>query len=144
MKQRSSAGALEALTRRMFTRIIVALARTLHEGDLDVTQIAALYLIDEHGTMRVGEVAAAVDRPLNAVSRPLDDLVQRELVARGEDPADRRVRVLTLTPKGKAFLDRAGEDRVRTIMEATASMPAGLASTMLEALSKALPRKNSP
>src|SRR6478752_3866593 len=85
---------LEALTRRMFTRIITALARTLKSQDLDVVQVAALYLVDERGSMRIGEVAAAVDRTLTSVSRPIDDLVQRGLLQRMEDASDRRARVL--------------------------------------------------
>ena len=128
---------LEALTRRMFTRIITALARTLKSDDLDVVQVAALYLVDERGSMRIGDVAASVDRTLTAVSRPIDDLVQRGLLQRTEDPNDRRARVLTLSAKGRKFLARAGADRVREMLEATASMPGDAIALLGAALSRA-------
>jgi DNA-binding MarR family transcriptional regulator len=128
---------LEILTRRMFTRIITALARTLQSEDLDVVQVAALYLVDDRGTMRIGDVAAAVDRSLAAVSRPIDDLVQRGLLLRTEDLNDRRARVLTLSAKGKKFLARAGKDRVRTMLEATAALPGNAAAVLADALSRA-------
>ncbi|HYP76330.1 MAG TPA: MarR family transcriptional regulator [Polyangiaceae bacterium] len=128
---------LEALTRRMFTRIITALARTLKSQDLDVVQVAALYLVDERGSMRIGDVAAAVDRTLTSVSRPIDDLVQRGLLQRMEDASDRRARVLTLSAKGRRFLAQAGSDRVRTMLEATASIPGNAAEILGEALSRA-------
>ncbi|HKO48609.1 MAG TPA: MarR family transcriptional regulator [Polyangiaceae bacterium] len=128
---------LEALTRRMFTRIITALARTLKSEDLDVVQVAALYLVDDRGALRIGDVAAAVDRSLTAVSRPIDDLVQRGLLLRAEDPNDRRARVLTLSAKGRKFLARAGTDRVRTMVEATASIPGNAVALLGDALARA-------
>jgi DNA-binding MarR family transcriptional regulator len=128
---------LEALTRRMFTRIITALARTLKSDDLDVVQVAALYLIDDRGSLRIGGVAAAVDRTLTAVSRPIDDLVQRGLLQRSEDPNDRRARVLSLSAKGRKFLARAGSDRVRVMLEATATMPGNAIALLGDALSRA-------
>lgn len=128
---------LEALTRRMFTRIISALARTLRSEDLGVVQVAALYLVDERGTLRISDVAAAVERPLAAISRPIDDLVQRGLLLRSEDPTDRRARVLRLSAKGHKFLERAGQDRVRTMVEALSAMPGNAVSLMADALKRA-------
>jgi len=128
---------LEALTRRMFTRVITALARTLKAEDLAVVQVAALYLVDDQGPLRIGDVAAAVDRSLAAVSRPIDDLVQRGLLLRAEDPNDRRARVLTLSAKGRKFLARAGTDRVRTMIEATAAIPGNAVAVLGEALARA-------
>ena len=121
----------------MFTRIITALARTLRSEDLDVVQVAALYLVDEHGSLRIGDVASAVDRPLTAMSRPIDDLVQRGLLLRAEDPNDRRARVLSLSAKGRKFLARAGADRVRTMLEAAATMPGSAFAALADALSRA-------
>jgi DNA-binding MarR family transcriptional regulator len=121
----------------MFTRIITALARTLKSDDLDVVQVAALYLVDDRGSMRISDVAAAVDRTLTAVSRPIDDLVQRGLLQRTEDPSDRRARVLSLSAKGRKFLARAGSDRVRVMLEATAAMPGNAITLLGDALSRA-------
>lgn len=107
----------ERFTRRMFTRILTNVAATLHEDDLSVAQLAALYLLDERGALRVGDVASALGRSAPAASRMVDGLVRQGLVARREDPADRRARVLSLTKKGRAFVDRSSEARMATIAE---------------------------
>ena len=113
---------LEWFTRRIFTRIITSLARTLREEDLTVVQVATLYLVDERHTMRIGQVARAINRPVPLVSRMVDDLVQRRFLVREEDPKDRRAKILTLSAKGRAFIERAGQSRVLTIVEATAGI----------------------
>ena len=114
---------MEALTRRMFTRIIASLARTLREEELSIAQVAALHLIEERGTMRVGDLAQELGRSAPATSRMIDDLVRRKMVARHEDDTDRRAKALTLAAKGRAFIARAGDERVRTVVQALASMP---------------------
>src|SRR5579883_2295337 len=107
----------------MLTRIITSLSRTLQEEELSVAQVATLYLLDEQGTMRVGDVGAALDRAAPATSRMIDDLVANGLVERKEDPSDRRARVLSLTPRGAKFIARAGEARVKTILETVRELP---------------------
>ncbi|MFO0760730.1 MAG: MarR family transcriptional regulator [Byssovorax sp.] len=134
MTDRTQTAALEAFTRRMFTRIIVALSHTLRDEDLSVAQVAALYLLDERGRLRVGEVAEVIGRPLPQASRLVDDLVQRGLVLRVEDEQDRRARVLSLSAKGRAFIARTGEDRVQTILGAGASLPKDVAARMFQAV----------
>jgi DNA-binding MarR family transcriptional regulator len=125
--------AMEKFTRRMFTRIITTLARTLADEELSVGQVAALYLVDDRGTMRVSDVAEATGRALPAASRMVDDLVRRGFLEREEDPSDRRARVLTLTASGRRFITQAGADRVRTIKE---SLPADLASQVAKLITK--------
>jgi DNA-binding MarR family transcriptional regulator len=129
---------IELLTRRMFTRIIAALARTLHDQDLSVAQVAALYLVDERGPVRIGEVATELGRPLPATSRLVDDLVRRGWIDRTEDESDRRARVLTLTAAGRKFIARAGADRVRTIEGALESMPPALVSEVWRSIASRL------
>ena len=113
----------ERFTRQMFARIVTALARTLREHELSVAQLATLYLLDERGTMRVGEIATELERSAPAASRIVDDLVRQGLVARDEDATDRRARVLALTTAGNAFVARSSEARVRTIAEVAGTMP---------------------
>lgn len=133
MKSQSALGTpVERLTRKMFTRIIATLARTLHREDFSVAQIAALYLLDEHGSLRVGQIGAETGRTDPLASRLVDGLVKRGLVARREDTSDRRVRVVALTAKGRAVVARASEERVRTILEATRSMPVAAFAEMLQ------------
>ena len=61
-------------------------------------------------------------------ARLVDNLVQRGLLVREEDAEDRRARVLSLSAKGRAFIARAGESRVKTILGVGASLPKGVAA----------------
>jgi DNA-binding MarR family transcriptional regulator len=132
----SRQNAIERITRRMFTRIISSLSRTLQEEELSVAQVATLYLLDEHGTMRIGDVGNALDRAAPATSRMIDDLVASGLVERKEDPSDRRARVLSLTSKGSKFIARAGEARVKTILEGVRELPEQATELFLSTVGK--------
>ena len=127
---------IERITRRMFTRIITSLSLTLQEEELSVAQVATLYLLDERGTMRIGDVASVLDRAPPAASRMIDDLVASGLVERTEDPTDRRARCLSLTAKGSKFIARAGAARVKTILEGVRELPEQAAELFMSAVRK--------
>lgn len=115
---------LERFTRRMFTRIITSLSQTLREEELSIAQVATLYLLDDRGRLRIGDVGAELDQGAPSVSRLVDDLVARGLVERAEDPSDRRARVLALTAKGRKLVERTSNVRVETISAAARDVPA--------------------
>ena len=120
----------------MFTRIITGLSRSLSEEELSVAQVATLYLLDEHGSRRMSDVAADLARPAPATSRMVDDLVSRKLVRRVEDPSDRRAKLLSLTPQGQAFIVRAGEARLQTVVETVSSLPKQAAQELLATITR--------
>jgi len=121
----------EKLTRRMFTRIIANIARSVQEHELSVPQLAALYLLDERTTMRVGDVAVELALSAPTTSRLVDDLVRQELVSREEDPTDRRARMLSLAPRGRAFIAKSSEARMMTIATAVSEMPGHAVTALL-------------
>lgn len=125
----------ETLTRRMFTRIIASVARSLQEHDLSVTQLAALYMLDERTTLRVTDISTELGLSLPTTSRLIDDLVRQKLVARDEDPSDRRARILTLTAKGRSFIEKSSAARIATIAGVVSKIPASALAT-LRSLSK--------
>lgn len=124
----------EKLTRRMFTRILGGVARTLAENDLSVAQLAALYLIDEQESLRISDVAAELALSAPTASRMVDDLVRQKLVAREEDATDRRARVLTLTAKGRTFVAKSSEARMETIAKAASEVSAETIRTVWQFL----------
>lgn len=128
--------AAEALTRRMFTRIIASVARTLREHELSVAQVAALYMLDERKELRVSDVSAELELSLPTASRLVDDLVQQKLVTREEDPTDRRARILRLSAKGRTFIEKSSEARMQTIVAAAAEMPSNTVAAVLAKLAK--------
>jgi DNA-binding MarR family transcriptional regulator len=129
---------LEPATRLMFTRIMIGLARTLRDEELTVAQVAALHLIDQEGRLRLNQVAEALSMSPSAASRMVDSLVQRGLVARTEDPDDRRARALALTGNARDLLARMDADRVTQILEAVRLIPSSLSGRMAGAVIRAL------
>lgn len=134
-KQKTLGSPLERFTRMMFSRIIAGLARALHEEDFSVAQVAALHLVDQEGPVRVTALATSLGLSASAGSRLVDGLVQRGLLARQEDPEDRRAKTLELTPLGRRFVDQASVERVRVIMETARSLPAEISAAILSAIS---------
>lgn len=128
--------AAEALTRRMFARIIASVARTLREHELSVAQVAALYMLDERKELRVSDVSAELELSLPTASRLVDDLVRQKLVTREEDPTDRRARILRLSAKGRTFIEKSSEARMQTIVAAAAEMPSNTIAAVLSKLTK--------
>ncbi|WP_437305428.1 MarR family winged helix-turn-helix transcriptional regulator [Sorangium sp. So ce388] len=133
-KQKVLGSMFEQFTRMMFSRIIAGLARTLHEEDFSVAQIAALHLVDQEGPMRVTALATSLGLSASAGSRLADGLVQRGFLAREEDPEDRRAKTLALTALGRRFVDQASVERVRVIMETARSLPADVPAAILSAV----------
>ncbi|MCA9693401.1 MAG: MarR family transcriptional regulator [Nannocystaceae bacterium] len=131
---KSGGPAIEAFTRMMFTHIITGLARLLRNEGLSIGHIAALHLLDQHGTRSVSEIAAALELSVSAASRLTDGLVRRGLVSRTEDAADRRVKTLALTGEGVAFVDQISADRVRVIMAIADELPKKLVQGVLSGI----------
>jgi DNA-binding MarR family transcriptional regulator len=127
---------VEQFGRMMFTRIITALSRSQHEEDFSLAQIAALHILDQQGSTRVTALAEALARSPSAASRLADGLVRRGLVARAEDPEDRRAKTLELTAQGRRFVDRMSEDRTSVILETAEGLPPQISSVVLAAVSE--------
>jgi DNA-binding MarR family transcriptional regulator len=89
--------------------------------DLSLTQLKLLSLLYElpepvagvePKLLSVKEVAEELGISLPAASRGLDPLVKRRLVARHEDPLDRRVKRVRLTARGEEVVGRLLATRI--------------------------------
>jgi DNA-binding MarR family transcriptional regulator len=127
---------VERATRLFFTRMMTAVARTQQDEALSIAQIATAFLVDEAGSLRVSELSDKLGLSLSATSRMVDGLVERGLLRREEDPEDRRARVLTLTAKGQAFVDRLSEERMAVIRDVAQSLPESLAGGVIAGVSR--------
>ena len=103
----------EQLTGR-FIAAVDYLNRQMHtcglddwEGlDMTIPQIKTLVLLERSGPLRMGNIAAFLDRALSATTTVIDRLVEKELVDRAWDPGDRRVVICRLTDKGQQAMER--------------------------------------
>ena len=79
----------------------------LQEADISFTQLKCLGLLREAGApVSLGALGDDLVLSPAAVSRAVDGLVQRDALKREEDPEDRRSKIVSLAPKGRAIYER--------------------------------------
>ncbi len=76
----------------------------IKENNLSMSQIVALLNIHRQGVCSVSDLSEELGVTSAAVSQMLERLVQQELVARSEDPHDRRAKQIILTDKGHQLI----------------------------------------
>src|ERR1700751_6134810 len=76
----------------------------LAETGIDDTDFRILEALLNKGPLPVNAIGPKVFLTPGSISTAVDRLVERDLVSRVESPEDRRVRVVSLTPKGKELI----------------------------------------
>ncbi|RIK33273.1 MAG: MarR family transcriptional regulator [Chloroflexi bacterium] len=107
MPSRSEKAALQTLE---VTPLVMRAIRThmrAHRAELTVTQFRALVFVDRHAGASLSDLGAHIGLSLSAMSKLVDALVERKLVARELDAIDRRRITLTLTARGRSILAQA-------------------------------------
>jgi DNA-binding MarR family transcriptional regulator len=106
--------------------LIRAAARRLAElaesagaaASISAPEMDVLQELFDLGPMDVGELRARLAAPKQSLARNLNQLEARGFVARETDPADRRRRLVTLTPSGLTFARDATERRRAALRQA--------------------------
>lgn len=102
--------------------------------EIDIVELRILVVIASNSPASLGTVAAAAGISTSKASRTCDRLVVRKLVARSDDPSDRRSLRLTLTPAGQRMIKRVTDARRAAIVPLLAGMPANRRAVAVEAL----------
>jgi len=112
-----------AMGRALWRELVIGFASQLGEQRLGFTQLAALYVLADTGTMTVSDLADVLGRSHSATSRLVDGLVRRRLVERHRETEDRRQRSLVLTHRGQALLRSFDRARADQFLSAVRSLP---------------------
>ncbi len=129
-----------ALTEALLTasRALVAVAaRSLAAAaatDVTLPQYRALVVLAAHGPRRVGELADALGIHPSTATRLCDRLVERTLVRRAVDPANRREVSISLSPKGRQLVDDVTDVRRAEIRAIVNRIPVALREPAVVAL----------
>jgi DNA-binding MarR family transcriptional regulator len=78
--------------------------------------------LDREGPKPQNELAEHIGHTPAGLSRLLDGLVRRGMVRREDDPRDGRLKVVTLTPKGRAWVKRLRPSVVQALYEVASSL----------------------
>ncbi|GAA3988848.1 MULTISPECIES: MarR family winged helix-turn-helix transcriptional regulator [Streptomyces] len=78
---------------------------------------AVLTLLGRHGDMRMSKLAELLAVDMSVTSRHVAHVAQRGWIDRSPDPADKRSRILRLTPEGRAQLAEMSRRTCRMLAE---------------------------
>ena len=90
-------------------------SRFARSSGLSMPQFGILMHLHSCSNCGISDIGEHFDITTPAASQLVDKLVQGGLIERVEDPTDRRVRQITLSPKGKAIIERGLSDRYRWV-----------------------------
>ncbi len=81
--------------------------RSIKDTGLGLTDFAALEALLHKGPLSITEIQSKVPLALGSMTAAVDRLEEKGLVLRTPSPNDRRAKVLTLSPKGRATVEAA-------------------------------------
>ena len=96
--------------------------RFSRQSGLSMTQISVLFRLHYGGACGVSDLGDHLGVSNAAASQMVDRLVGMDLLKRSEDPVDRRVKTLALTPKGTALVLDSIEARRRWMEDLTTAL----------------------
>ncbi|MFJ9770348.1 MarR family winged helix-turn-helix transcriptional regulator [Kitasatospora sp. NPDC101157] len=111
------------------------LVRASGDQDLTSAQLSALARVEQHGPLRLGELAAREGVAVPSMVRTVAPLVADGLIAKTPDPEDGRSQLLTPTPRGRDTLARIRRERTALL----ARRSTRLSPEQCRALEAALP-----
>jgi len=119
--------------------------RFMASNSLSFSHVNVLMRLYHRGKAGVSEMGEEMGVTNAAASQAIDRLVQQGLVARSEDPLDRRAKQLVLTDKGCALVANAIDARCTWIEGLTSALKPeqqGMIISALELLTEAAKKMN--
>jgi DNA-binding MarR family transcriptional regulator len=86
-------------------------------GDLTFSQTSALVAVEKLGPIRLGELAARERVAAPSMTRTVSGLVEAGLLHRAGDPQDGRSFLLSITERGRGFLEDMRTERNATLAQ---------------------------
>jgi DNA-binding MarR family transcriptional regulator len=101
---------------------------------VDLVQLRILVVLATRGVSSLKDLADATRLHLSRASRACERLVGKNLITRSDDPDDRRVLQLGLTPEGEAVVRTVQDARRDAVAPVLAAMSATRRSELVRAL----------
>lgn len=110
--------------------------RSIEPSGLGLSDFAVLEVLLNRGPQRVNDIGRRVDLTSGAITTAIDRLETRGLVVRELDDADRRSRIVRLTPAGRAHISEVFADHVRALEAASSGLTKAERKTLTALLKK--------
>ena len=125
---------LVALFATIGRRSNMSAAGSLSFGDLSISQVRLLHLLNAAGGQSVGDLATRLGISAATASRACDGLSRAGLVERREDADDRRVKRVHATDTGVAYVESFAAAKLDAVREMLKSLDADQQQRLYEAL----------
>ncbi len=129
------------VTQALRTWMEISTHRSMHErtlfaksSGLSMPQLGILMQLRHKGRCGVSEIGGHFDISNAAASQLVEKLAQAGYLERTEDPNDRRVKQLNLTPKAEQLIESGAQKRFRWLDEITSQLSAEEQTKVAEAL----------
>ena len=96
--------------------------RLMHDEGLTLPQIVAMHVLRHAGPLPLQGIAEALRLSASATSVLIDRLVEKGLVLRQENPADRRQKLVQIADPGSRFLEDLARSRAEEFTAAITSI----------------------
>ncbi|MFN2323985.1 MAG: MarR family winged helix-turn-helix transcriptional regulator [Trueperaceae bacterium] len=114
------------LLQHVVGRSIDGLHALLQDTHLSLPQLGTLHYLRAEGTQSVSAIARHLQLSLAATSHLVERLVQRGLLARTEDPSDRRQKRVDLTDAGQVLVGSIQAEAMASLDGLLAAVPSDL------------------
>ncbi len=105
---------------------------------VSVSQCYTLDTLGRRGPTSMGELADCLYLEISTMTRVVDQLVLRQLVAREADPKDRRICRIRITRKGKSLISKIRGELIKEHEMVLRNIPAQSREAVIDAMSNLL------
>jgi MarR family transcriptional regulator, 2-MHQ and catechol-resistance regulon repressor len=110
--------------------------RTIEPSGLGLSDFAVLEMLLHKGPQKVNDIGRRIDLTSGSITTAVDRLEARGLVARELDGADRRSRIVRLTPQGRAHIGGIFEKHAATLEAASSGLTKSERKSLIALLKK--------
>ena len=115
---------IEKYTREVMMTILHIMRNMRHSGiemmadvELSFPQLLVLFLLYEKGVVSMGEISDWLKISEGVTTRTVDRLAEKDFVLRKREEKDRRVVSVTLSVKGREFVERTLKSHLKGVTE---------------------------
>jgi MarR family 2-MHQ and catechol resistance regulon transcriptional repressor len=122
MSERSTGTHLWLVLMKAHRTLVRHAEQSIQALEMCLSDFATLELLLNRGPQKLTEIGRRISLTSGAVTTAVDRLESRSLVTRAFDAADRRTRIVSLTPQGKALIGKVFAAHTAALERATSGL----------------------
>jgi len=110
--------------------------KSIEPSGLGLSDFAVLEMLLSKGPQKVNDIGRRIDLTSGSITTAIDRLEARGLVARALDDADRRSRIVRLTPAGRAHIGKVFAQHAAALEAASSGLTRAERKSLIDLLKK--------